>query len=853
MNLSRASIIAFTLCIAGKSPFAAADDHAKPAALIPTTGAVTVTIQAAPNGQVFLNGASGVLKFAPDPEANIPPEQAVVIDLHRPWVDGARWDNNTAPVVYGVDETVAEPRFTLADPNANCLWVYRLALPIEVKKYPMLSMKYRALNASKAAAYVLRMVFSNGDAKSRADAWNGADLIADGQEHELDEDLRTVNNGNPDVFNFGIGLKTDVAAATFDLVELKFSAASDSPNEKPKDDLPVRMRVVDGDGHPLSDAKVIIDAERANFARVGQTDKSGYVSITPLLNESAHHMVRAEKAGYLTVENVDTSSESGQALDIRTVPAVSYGGIAKTDNGAVAAGARINITLKSKVQDLLATRVEANVVTDEKGQWATLPLPADAEQLNVGLHQRDASGKVTETTIEAGKFQLSKPEVVLAAVTAAVVEKGTTDPTNATTNASTTEPVASATPQAAKVNPVTAIIQKVDESTTAVGLTGIDHDQLQIIQHPEPGKDEAGTIPLMDVTDVMFKKAGGYNSAATSSTATTRPIDRLANCRVVMAGEDRLNGDIVAWTQKHVTIRPNIAPKVTIDLAANQLQEIWCGTPDQVKKAQDLKEKTTTQDVLFAAKDADVVAVHGIATGIVGDSLHFLYNDEDRKIALNRVVGLILAKPDDSAAQDESFHETVQLVTDEQISGHVTGFDGKQLTLAVLGDAQEVQLPLDEVAKISTRNGRVVFLSDMKPTKVEQMPFFDRLMPYRMDQSLSGKPIVLLDGSYPKGISVHSRCVLTFNLDGRFDEFCTKVGFALPEGKIGQAALRVIGDGKTLYENPDAHGDQMPADLKLKVGGVHELILEVDYGKNDDTGDRVTWANARLIRATVGK
>ena len=647
-------------------------------------------------------------------------------------------------------------------------------------------------------------------------------------------------------------MKTDQVAASVDLVELKFSAAADSANEKLKDDLPVRVRVVDGEGNPLANAKVILDAERANFARSGNTDKDGFATVTPLLNEAGNHMVRVEKDGYLTVENTETASESGQALDVKTVPAASYGGIAKDASGAVAAGARINITLKPKVQDLLATRVETNVVTDEKGEWATLPLPADAGQLNVTLHQRDASENVTQTKIEAGKFQLSKPIAVAAAVTAAVVvdPKAATQPVDVPTTSATRE-AASAKPQAA--NPMTAIIEKVDESTTAVGLTGIDHDQLQIIQHPQPGKDVEGTMPLADVTDVMFRKAGGYSSVSTSPQPTTRPTDRLANCRVAMSGGDRLNGDIVAWTQKRITIRPNVAPKITVDLSANQAQEIWCGTADQVKKAQDLKEKTTTEDVLFAAKDADVIAVHGIATGIQGSDLHFLYNDQDRKIALNRVVGLVLAKPDDSATPDDSFHQTVQFVTDEQISGHVTGFDGKQLTLAVLGTDLEVQLPMDEVAKISTRNGRVVYLSDMKPTKVEQTPFFDRLMPYRMDQSLSGKPIVLLDGSYTKGISVHSRCVLTFNIDGKFDEFRTKVGFALPEGKIGEAALRVIGDGKTLYENADAHGDQMPADLKLKVGGVHELILEVDYGKNDDTADRVSWANARLIRATVGK
>ena len=71
----------------------------------------------------------------------------------------------------------------------------------------------------------------------------------------------------------------------------------------------------------------------------------------------------------------------------------------------------------------------------------------------------------------------------------------------------------------------------------------------------------------------------------------------------------------------------------------------------------------------------------------------------------------------------------------------------------------------------------------------------------------------------------------------------------MPEGKVGDCVIRVLGDGKTLFEKLDARGDQIPADLKLNVAGVHELTLEVDYGRNDDVGDRVAWANARLLCA----
>ena len=57
-----------------------------------------------------------------------------------------------------------------------------------------------------------------------------------------------------------------------------------------------------------------------------------------------------------------------------------------------------------------------------------------------------------------------------------------------------------------------------------------------------------------------------------------------------------------------------------------------------------------------------------------------------------------------------------------------------------------------------------------------------------------------------------------------------------------------IADGKELYSNPDLRADQPPVKLALPVAGADQLRLLIDYGRGQDTGDRVIWANARLYR-----
>ena len=81
----------------------------------------------------------------------------------------------------------------------------------------------------------------------------------------------------------------------------------------------------------------------------------------------------------------------------------------------------------------------------------------------------------------------------------------------------------------------------------------------------------------------------------------------------------------------------------------------------------------------------------------------------------------------------------------------------------------------------------------------------------------------LSDGEYDRGIAVHSPVVLQYDLGGSFGRFKGKVGFQDPEGKLGNAAVRILGDGKPLFDRPEARGDQPPEEFDVSVAGVRTL------------------------------
>jgi hypothetical protein len=82
------------------------------------------------------------------------PQQAVVLDPHGYWRDDSVWDGNKPPQMFGLDNLAPHPVFTVIDPNAKAMWERMLNLPIDLKLYPMLKLKYRATNVNPAAEYL---------------------------------------------------------------------------------------------------------------------------------------------------------------------------------------------------------------------------------------------------------------------------------------------------------------------------------------------------------------------------------------------------------------------------------------------------------------------------------------------------------------------------------------------------------------------------------------------------------------------------------------------------------------------------------------------------------------------------
>ena len=320
------------------------------------------------------------------------------------------------------------------------------------------------------------------------------------------------------------------------------------------------------------------------------------------------------------------------------------------------------------------------------------------------------------------------------------------------------------------------------------------------------------------------------------------------DARVYLAGDEQLFGKLEAIGAESLTLTTTWGDRIDVPLA--RVTGVYMGMADHKETPESFAKRLkspASEDLLLArAKDGEVVAIGGVVEAAKDNKLTFSYKGKSRTIALKQVEGLVLAARPAPKPPTE-VRPTFTLSGGLVLSGRWLKIEGDKWQVETPW-GQTVKLPTAEIRGVRFRGGQMAYLSDLEPSKVEETPYFGRRSPYRRDVALDGSPLKLDDQPIEKGISVHSRSALTYDLDRRYATFEALVGFDASGGKKGRVDCRVFADGKQLYVNPDLRADAPPVRLSLPVSGAEQLRLVVDFGPDEETGDRVIWANARLFR-----
>lgn len=310
---------------------------------------------------------------------------------------------------------------------------------------------------------------------------------------------------------------------------------------------------------------------------------------------------------------------------------------------------------------------------------------------------------------------------------------------------------------------------------------------------------------------------------------------------------DLLHGKLIGLTEETLALKTAWQDKLEVPLLGVEGLLFDRAKPDAGDRYLQARGRPGADDLFFVtAKDGKPAEISGRLKQFDGRELHIVYEGTVHAIPAERLQAIVFAAHP-SKRSAAAACQIVRLVSGDVLSGKWQGLSDTAMTLDVPW-AVPLKIPLDSISEIQTRNGNLVALSDMRPISVEETPYFGRSMAHHTDESLEGGPLHMKGRTYAKGLAVHSRCKLTYALDDQFAKFKTQVGFDDSAGDKGRVVCRVLADGNELFAKPDMLASEDPQSLELSVVGAKQLSLEIDFGADQDVGDRVIWAEPRLFR-----
>ncbi len=241
----------------------------------------------------------------------------------------------------------------------------------------------------------------------------------------------------------------------------------------------------------------------------------------------------------------------------------------------------------------------------------------------------------------------------------------------------------------------------------------------------------------------------------------------------------------------------------------------------------------------------------------------------ERRVAWDQVA--LVHLENERLAPAEGLRAEVELRGGTRVPVAKLGLVDKGLRLA-LRSAPDVAwtAAFDAIVAVRWQGGRFDYASELPHTS-ERRPYhadppglldpkhLDRLFGTRVDRRVSGCPLRVGGETFRHGFGVNSHSVITIPLNGKYASFRSSFGIddeVLREdaegGRKGNVDVRVLGDGKVLWEAKGVQGGAKPRRVgPLDVKGVKTLVLEVGFGKELETLDRADWGNPILVKAAT--
>lgn len=391
------------------------------------------------------------------------------------------------------------------------------------------------------------------------------------------------------------------------------------------------------------------------------------------------------------------------------------------------------------------------------------------------------------------------------------------------------------------------------------GWTSIQADELKLLASTEL----TGQLVKLDAKAVTFQADGQDKTIPLDQIlwVDLQPAPKPLNATITRQQLLLVDGTVLIG--RELKLQPKVAQLTCLDdqvmlVPLIQVAHIIWDAQDAANTEQwaaSAARAAKTDLLRLVSRDGKSVNLFEGVLGSVdekGENILFqLEGGDPRPIALNRVRSLSFSRP------KAQVQPVVARLFDVQHNQYLLARLDWQ-NQAIIGETAsglQIKAEAKHIHRIDFSLGKLVYLSDLTPLKKEVQPLHADYLPhdfdYGRDKNRLGGPLMLGRKAYAKGLGVHSRTLLEYDVNG-YQIFRSVIGIddSLTSGAqpIGHAVVIIEGDNKELFRTIVTARDAKPVEVELKIAGVKRLRLIVDYGENQDLGDHVDFADARILK-----
>jgi len=373
-------------------------------------------------------------------------------------------------------------------------------------------------------------------------------------------------------------------------------------------------------------------------------------------------------------------------------------------------------------------------------------------------------------------------------------------------------------------------------SATAMHIDGHAVDgRLIALSNDQVGIDSHTTRQTFRFDDLM------------SITFEVMPQEKKGDVTIFLADGGRLHAELMDSREEAIVVRTLWGASITIpfdSLAGVKL----ANADDYAQSAQlfsdALDKPLPGQDVLITRSKDKPRVMRGRLTSLHKQDGRFVFSDRERSFKREKIFGIIFAG---TRQASQKTGQRIDLVDGSSIHSQVNQLNKQQLLLDTRF-AGRLSLPINFVKKIKFSSSRITYLSDMSPLSQTIQGRIHRPWPWRRDRTVAMRPLRVGGIEFEKGLGVHSRTRIRFDVSQSYDRFVSTIGLDDSVAPRGSVVFQVLGDDEVILDSGLMSGEDPPGLVSIDISSVNVLTLLVDYGDEIDLADHADWAGARLIK-----